>query len=360
MHTSNDTLTEKGILEPTDAIKGINVKRYPYKRFGYWPKIDWKTADYIALHNFNVFPHFLIMSYVLWLKVLGKKRFKLFLTPHGGFNPEWSIFPKHIAFVKKLYHYTVGTLMINLTVDGMRAVSEWEGREIISKRVNKNIVKVISNGIEDEAYLDVEALASAEIKEQVQSYGKYIIQIGRVYVIKNYETVIRALPNIPSDIKYIIVGPIEHNYHDDYKAKLEKLAEELGVKDRVIFAGVIRGVDKYYMIKHAQMMVHMALWESFCNVVHEGMSQGLVCIVSNTYALPYLIKDGVNGFSLEPHDTKGVAEKINYVLENKDSEEIQNMQNTNRQYGLQTSWAKVAESMHNFYETVGTKTNETN
>ncbi len=351
MHTSTDTLTEKNVLAPTDNIKGINVKRYMYKKFGYWPDIDWKTADYVALHNFNVFPHFLIMAYVLVLKVLGKKTFKLFLTPHGGFNPEWSIFPSHIRFVKKLYHFTLGTLMINLTVDGVRAVSEWEGKEIISKRVSKNKVRVISNGIEDEASLDIDSLASPEIKKTVQDFGRYIIQIGRVYVIKNYETVIKALPSMPSDIKYIIVGPIEHNYHDDYKGELEKLAEKLGVSDRVIFLGVVRGVDKYYLIKHAEMMVHMALWESFCNVVHEGMSQGLACVVSNTYALPYLIKDGVNGFSLDPMDYKGVAQKVNYILEHKDSDEIKTMKENNRLFGLQTSWTKVAENMFNFYET---------
>ena len=290
------------------------------------------------------------MSYTLLLKILGKKKFALFLTPHGGFNPEWSIFPKHIALVKKFYHYTVGTIMINLTVDGVRAVSEWEGKEIISKGVNKKKVRVISNGIEDDAYKDIDKLASEEIKKTVHELGRYIIQIGRVYVIKNYEAVIKALPLMPKDIKFVIVGPVEHNYHDDYQAKLQKLAEEQGVSDRVIFLGVIRGVDKYYLIKHSQMMVHMALWESFCNVVHEGMSQGKVCVVSNTYALPYLIKNEINGYSLDPHDYKGVAEKVNYVLNNKESDEIKTIERTNREYGLKTSWTKVAESMYEFYE----------
>lgn len=350
VHTSNDTLTEKSTLEPEAEIKGIKVKRYPYKTFGFWPNINWQETNVVALHNFNVFPHFIVMGYTLLLKILGMKKFALFLTPHGGFNPEWSIFPAHIAFIKKLYHYTVGTIMINLTVDGVRAVSEWEGKEIIGKGVNRKKVRVISNGIEDDAYKDIDGLASEEIKKTVKELGRYIIQIGRVYVIKNYESVIKAMPMMPKDIKFVIVGPVENNYHDDYQAKLLTLAKEQGVEDRVIFLGVVRGVDKYYLIKHSQMMVHMALWESFCNVVHEGMSQGKVCVVSNTYALPYLIKDGVNGFSLEPHDYKGVAEKVNYVLDNKESKEIKTIEEVNREYGLKTSWRKVAESMYQFYE----------
>ncbi len=348
-HTSTDTLTEKNVLPKTDNVRGINVERYEYKRFGFWPNINWDTADFVALHNFNVFPHFFIMGYTFLLKLFGKKKFTLLLTPHGGFNPEWSIFPLHIRLVKKFYHYTIGTLMINLSVDGVRAVSEWEGKEIIAKGVNKKKVEVITNGIEDEAYQDSEQDASPGIKKQVESYGRYIIQIGRVYVIKNYETVIRALPKLPKDIKYLIVGPVENNYHDSYKPGLEKLASELGVSDRVLFLGVIKGVDKYYLIKHAQLMVHMALWESFCNVVHEGMSQGLPCIVSNVYALPYLIKDGVNGYCLPVKDSDAVADKINYVLENMESATINNMRKVNKEFGLKNSWTNVAESMFSFY-----------
>jgi D-inositol-3-phosphate glycosyltransferase len=239
--------------------------------------------------------------------------------------------------------------MINLSVDGVRAVSEWEGKEIIAKGVNKKKVEVITNGIEDEAYQDSEQDASEAIKKQVGSYGRYIIQIGRVYVIKNYETVIRALPKLPKDIKYLIVGPVENNYHDSYKPGLEKLASELGVSDRVLFLGVIKGVDKYYLIKHAQLMVHMALWESFCNVVHEGMSQGLPCIVSNVYALPYLIKDGENGYCLPVKDSGAVADKINYVLENMESDTIKEMRKVNKEFGLKHSWTNVAESMCSFY-----------
>ncbi len=96
-------------------------------------------------------------------------------------------------------------------------------------------------------------------------------------------------------------------------------------------------------------MVHMALWESFCNVVHEGMSQGLPCIVSNVYALPYLIKDGVNGYCLPVKDSEAVAEKINHVLENMESDTIKNMKKVNKEFGLKNSWTNVAESMFGFY-----------
>lgn len=353
MHTSKDTLTEKGILADSDLIKGIKVKRYHFGKFGYTPRIDWDKADFVCLHNFNVFPHFTIMLYVLWLKLQGKKHFSLFLTPHGGFNPEWRVFPKWVAIIKSFYHFTLGTLLVNAAVDGVRAVSNWERSEMLKKGLNPKKVVVIDNGIEDEAYMDLESAASETIKQQATEYGRYIIQVGRVYPIKNYETVIRAMVYMPKDLKYIIVGPIEINRQAGYKAMLDNLIKELHLEDRVIFTGVIKGVDKFYLIKHAQMMVHMAIWESFCNVVHEGLSQGLVCIVANNTALPYLIENNVNGYTVETTDSKGVAEKVNHVLANKETKFIKDMEERNREYGLRNSWRDVSNRMDKFYTLTG-------
>ncbi len=349
MHTSTDTLTEKRVLPKSDLIKGINVKRYEFGKFGFWPDIDWNNADYVCLHNFNVFPHFLLMAYTLWLKLLGKKHYSLFLTPHGGFNPEWRVFPKWVAIIKSTYHFTIGTLLVNLSVDGVRAVSNWEKAEMIKKGINPQKIVVIDNGIEDEAYLDLDKAASDDIKKKVTDFGRYIIQIGRVYPIKNYETVIKAMPYIPSDIKFLIVGPIEINRQAGYKQKLDNLIKQLKLEDRVLFLGVVKGADKFYLIKNAQMMVHMALWESFCNVVHEGLSQGLVCIVANNTALPFLIKDGINGYCVGTMDDAEVANKINYVLNNANTKELTEMKERNREYGLKNSWRDVSNRMYNFY-----------
>lgn len=350
VHTSKDTLTQKNVLPDSDEIKGIKVKRQPFNWWGFWPRIDWMKTDLVCLHNFNVSPHFFIMFYTLLLKVIGKKKFVLILTPHGGFNPEWSVFPAWIAAVKRLYHYTLGTVMINLVVDKVRAVSEWEREEMLKKGLSRDKVVTISNGIEDEAYKDIEKLASDEIKKKVEKYGRYIIQIGRVYPIKNYETTIRALAQTPKDLNYLIVGPIhEDEKNKSYKSELDDLIKELGLQQRVHFLGVIKGADKFYLIRKAQMMVHMAIWESFCNVVHEGLSQGLVCIVANAYALPYLVKDRVNGFCVETHDVTAVSEKINYVLEKKNTRIIKEMEERNRHYGLENSWRNVSQRMADLY-----------
>lgn len=346
VHTSRDILTEKNVLDEYELHRGLKIKRYHYSLLGYFPAIDWENTGLVCLHNFNVVPHFFIMLRTLVAKIAGRKKYALVLTPHGGFNPEWRIFPAWIAFVKRIYHYSLGALLINISVDGVRAVSEWEKREMILHGLAADKVRVISNGVEDAAFYDIEKEASEKIKKETLGYGKYIIQIGRVYMIKNYETTLRALALCSEDINYVIVGPLADL---KYKSYLDKLIEELGLTQRVFFTGVVRGVDKFYLIKHAQLMVHMALWESFCNVVHEGMSQGQVCIVANNTALPLLIKNDINGYCLPTNNYKLLAQKIQFVIDNQNSEKILKIKENNYIFGRQHTWRMVSEKMGVFY-----------
>lgn len=345
VHTSKDSLTQKNIYGENDSLKGLEIKRYERKWYGIQPHIDLNDAALICLHNFDVFPHFQFMIRALWHTLIGKKTYKLVLTPHGGYNPEWSVFPPLTAFIKQMYHFTIGVLLINGSIDAVRAVSEWERKEIASKGINNTILHLISNGIEDEAYLDLNKKASPEIKKLVKSLKPYIINIGRIYSIKNYETSITAISQIP-DINYVIAGPVGD---DAYFSKIKKLADSLGMTDRIHFVGVIRGVDKYYLIKNAQMMVHMAKWESFCNVVHEAMSQGLVCVVANNTALKYLVKDKINGFLVYTYDVKGLQSVVSKVLKNINTPAIKKIQETNRKFGLSTSWESTALKMEDLY-----------
>lgn len=351
IHTSKDTYLEKDILPSDEVIHGIKIKRYSFKsdNFGFFPKIDWQTTGLVCLHNFNVY-YFWILLYCLYLKVFGKKKFSLVLTPHGGFTPEWSIFSTIDRIKKYFYHYVVGTVLINLVVDGVRAVSKWEFKEIVKKGVWFKKVRVISNGLEDEAYQDIDRLASPTVKKQVKTFGRYIIQIGRIYPIKNIETTIKALANCPKDLHYILVGPIEKGHkYAGYKKELDELIDSLGLQNRVHFLGVVRGYDKYYLIKHAQIMVHMALWESFGNAIHEGISQGIPVIVANNTAMPLLISNGENGYCVDTKNDKKLAEKINFVLDPQNKVVINKIKNTNLINGKDNSWENVSSRMEKFY-----------
>lgn len=347
IHASRNTYLEKNSLSEKEKIRGLTVRRYTFESEikGYMPDIDWENTGVVALHNFNV-SHLRILIKIFLLKLQGRKKFKLIITPHGGFNPEWRVFNFPTRILKFAYQYTIGNWLANFTSDGFRAVSVWEKEEMIKKGINPGKIEIISNGLEDEAFMNVEKLASVRVRRVVKQYGKYIIQIGRIYPIKNYETVIKALPLIPKDVNYLIIGPEEKSLQ--YKEKLLKLAIQLDVADRVKFLGVIRGVDKYYLIRHAKAMVHMAIWESFCNVVHEAMSQGTVCIVANNTALPLLIKNRKNGYLVDTKDYKTLAKTISRVLSDKYKKEIKNIKINEINFVKDNTWVKTAHKLEYF------------
>jgi len=349
VHTSNVDYTTGEILHEREAIKGVKVVRYPLSGLCFKPRVPYNNTDLICLHNFDILPHLYILLKSLFYKLLGKKDFSLVLTPHGGFNPEWRVFSKLEVIIKYPYHYTLGVLLINLVVDGVRAVSDWEKNEMIKKGVRGKKISVISNGIEDDAFKNVEEEASEEVKGRVNSFGDYIVQIGRIYPIKNYETSIKALSNTPKDLKYVIVGPLSD---EGYLNNLIKLAKTLDLEDRVVFAGVIRGVDKYYVIKHAKAMVHMAIWESFCNVVHEAMSQGVPVIAADNTALSFLVKDGVNGYLVDTKEYEKVADKINFIIEPNNSETVNSMSKSNLTFAKDNTWSKTANKMDKLYSSL--------
>lgn len=346
LHVTRDTYTESNGLKEEEVIDGIKIRRYLFRPFGFRPNIDWESTDGICLHNFDIFPHLWIMLKTLFLKLRGKKTFSLFVTPHGGFCPEWSVFSFVQRSIKHTYTNTIGLFLLNRTADGIRAVSPWEAEEMIHIGVRYGLIQVVTNGLEDEAYMDVENIASHEIKEKVASVGSYIMDNSRIKPIKNIATIIKALALLPPYIHFIHIGTTQD---EKYKESLLELTKSLGLEDRVHFLGVIRGIDKYYLYKKALVFVHPALWEANANVVYEAWSQKLPTIVGNNTGMRAQVKQGINGYLVEIDDEKTLSKLILDVIRNKNSDLIKSFNDINLEYVNTHSWSEVGNRMGDFY-----------
>jgi len=348
LHTSKDMPDAPNSLENEIVFRGIKVHRYNWKWWGYNPRIDWNNTEAVCLHNFDIFPHSWILAYAGIRKILGLKTPKVFLTPHGGFTiaTGWHTYPFWQRVIKKTYQNTIGLYLINKVVDGFRSVSAWEGKEAIKNGLTKNKLHVITNGLEDEAYEDIDKLASAKVKKIVKNLGTYVIQIGRIHPIKNQETTIKAMTLVDKSVKLAFVGPVTDFA---YEKKLKELVATLGLSDRVRFLGVVSGIDKYYLLRNCLVYSHMSTWESYCNTVHEAMSQGCVCIVSKNTALEELIRNNVSGFSVSTYDYKTVAKKINFVLKNPNSAVTNKIKSKAFEYTKDHSWRQISDKVARMY-----------
>ena len=343
VHTSTNTFSEKNVLLKEETINGIKVRRYTKTIFGFLPKIDWGNTRVICFEDFNISaPHSLLLFYSLILKIIGRKKYIQILSPQGGYTYDWKVFPFLIRIIKRICHTTISKFLVNYTIDTVRAISIWEKNELKKYGIKKELITYIPYGLDDDAFGDVDALATEETKHIVEKMKPYIIHVGRIHKTKNYEVTINALSRLNKRINYLIVGQVQEL---EYRKFLEKKIKQLRLTDRVKFLGSKKGADKYYLMKHAEMMVHMSHWESFGLVLLEAMSQGTVCLTSNKYAMPEVVKNNINGYCLNPDDEEILAEKIKFVIANKNKNVIKQMTERNKIYARKFTWDKTANEM---------------
>ena len=101
---------------------------------------------------------------------------------------------------------------------------------------------------------------------------------------------------------------------------LKEYARKIGVEDKVIFTGFLRGKEKYDLFKNSHIFTYPSYGEGFPTVVLEAMAAGLPIITTPVGGLKYAFKDGKNGFFIKsmPPNPKEIAEKVIFLLKNRD------------------------------------------
>lgn len=133
-----------------------------------------------------------------------------------------------------------------------------------------------------------------------------VVSVGRMDANKNQDYLIRAFAKAHREHPEYTL----HLYGDGpSRADFESLAEQLGVKEAVVFEGIVDGVqDK---IADKQIFVLSSREEGMPNALLEAMGAGLACISTDCPCggPRDLIRDGVNGF-LVPVETKDPEQEL--------------------------------------------------
>jgi glycosyltransferase involved in cell wall biosynthesis len=107
--------------------------------------------------------------------------------------------------------------------------------------------------------------------------------------------------------KLVILGEGEE------RPSLEGLVKDLGIADKVIFAGF--QPNPYPFMKHASLFVLSSIFESFALVIVEAMACGAPVVATDCLSGPSeIITDGVDGVLVPPADEKKLAEAMSRVL----------------------------------------------
>lgn len=126
------------------------------------------------------------------------------------------------------------------------------------------------------------SLAEQEVKPQFIDENKiYITTMGRLNYQKGQWHLIRAFKevlNVISNACLIIVG------EGELESRLKKLAEDLGIADRIIFTGYVKNPHK--ILKYSEMFVFPSLFEGLGNVLLEALAFHKAIISTDCVAGP--------------------------------------------------------------------------
>ena len=225
--------------------------------------------------------------------------------------------------------------------DAVIALTEDMKREV--QKIYDREVFVIPNGIDLKRFenLSKEDLRSKlEIKEQ----EKVILFVGTLRPVKGVRYLIEAMKIVTNKNKnnrLFIVGDGEEKEH------LENLVKELDLEKYMRFIGKVPNEEVPEYMAASDVFVLPSLSESFGIVNLEAMASGLPIVATDVRGLPEIIKDGENGFLVEPKNPEQIAEKVLLLLE--DGELRERISNNNREEVKKYSWKSVVEKLEKVY-----------
>jgi glycosyltransferase involved in cell wall biosynthesis len=134
-----------------------------------------------------------------------------------------------------------------------------------------------------------------------------VVFAGRIVGSKGVDVLIRAARNVEAE--FIICG--EGRRLDD----MRRLAEELGIGERVRFAGWLDADRLAEEFANASLVVIPSLWpEPFGLVGIEALAAGRPAVASSTGGIVDWLEHGVSGLCVPPGDELALARALNELL----------------------------------------------
>jgi len=184
--------------------------------------------------------------------------------------------------------------------------------------------------------------------EKERLHRPIMLLVGGNVQRKGLTVILKTMPALLKEIPELILQVIGKNQNI---GRMKKLAGKLGVMDCVKFLGWIppEKIKTYY--RKASIFVMPSLMEGFGLVFLEAMAQGLPIIGGNVGGTLELIKDGKNGFLVNPGDVSTLGVKIRELLTNLELRRrvIENGYSTLRKYPAQKMVDNTIDLYSNFF-----------
>ena len=355
---------EKFVLELTERI--VSNHRYDVHVFAN----KWRPqSDRITFHKIPVisFPKFLTTISFAWFanRKIAKMNFDIIHTHERIFHAD--IFTMHGVphrfWVKKvrrknmsLFDYGTSWVEKSLVNNGkcrmFLPVSGIAKEKFLQEfLVDLEKVQVIHPGVDIDRFSKFDRnVCRREIRKRfgIDEADRVVLFVSMNFELKGLDNLMAAMAltksKHPSEkLKLLVVGK-------GNEKKYGKLAQELGIKDDVIFTGVWKdNIEQIYMASDIFSM--LSRFDTFGMAVSEAMSASLPVIISDNVGAKDLVRDGINGFVVNRKDIDLISSKIGFML---NKENRQNMAKEAYKEAMKHTWDEMAKKVLKIYDEFGT------
>lgn len=219
------------------------------------------------------------------------------------------------------------------------------------KDVNPDKVQVIHPGVDIQRFQGLDRqLCRQEIRKKfgIDLSDRVILFVSMNFDIKGLDKLMMGLAKFklrhPSKrFKLLVVGK-----GDD--RKYSKLAYNLGIKDQVVFSGVVQKeiLDQIYLA--CDIFSMLSRFDTFGMSVLEAMAASLPVIISGNVGAKDLVKEGINGFVIDNTDNADeIASRIALMF----NEEVRTeMGKEALKTASRHTWGAVSGKVEGIYESL--------
>lgn len=195
-------------------------------------------------------------------------------------------------------------------------------------------VSVIPNGADTEIFHPVEA--------RRRGADRYFLFVGRLTPRKGPDFVVRALAEVEDDVHCVFAGD------GPMRGEIERLAEQLGVADRVTFLGNVNPEGLASVYANAELLVLPSVSEASPLVAAEAMACGTPVLATRIAGLPTLVEDWETGFLVHPDNVGELGVALRFLM--RDGELRRTMSEKARlRAGQRFVWSRVGRNYEAVY-----------
>ncbi|MGZ3236229.1 MAG: glycosyltransferase family 4 protein [Burkholderiaceae bacterium] len=183
---------------------------------------------------------------------------------------------------------------------GMITVCNALKTEMVQLGVDADRITPLRNGVDLQRFQPVNREALRETLGMTQFT---LLSVGLLEARKGHDVIIQALPRLP-DVKLLIAGS------GPDRRKLEELAQQLGVANRVTFLGPVPQTELRNYYGAADALVLASSREGWANVLLESMACGTPVVASNVWGTPEVVASPDAGVLMSERTPQGLADAV--------------------------------------------------